>query len=93
MWQNNKYQIHRENDLPALVYQDGSLVWEKNNLTHHANGLISLHIKNNRLTTLVIYLKDCTIASIENTDDANYLSRAIEISQSKFKLELPSIII
>ena len=34
----NKFELHRENDLPAVEYQNGSKSWYKNGVLHRENG-------------------------------------------------------
>jgi len=38
-WCNNAGQLHRENDLPAIIWEDGTKVWYKNGKRHRENDL------------------------------------------------------
>jgi len=38
-WCNNAGQLHRENDLPAVIYENGSKFWYKNGNLHRENDL------------------------------------------------------
>jgi len=38
-WYNKAGQFHRENDLPAVIWKDGTQVWYKNGKRHRDNDL------------------------------------------------------
>ncbi len=38
-WYNNNRQYHRDNDLPAVIYADGSKEWYQNGWLHRDNDL------------------------------------------------------
>jgi len=38
-WVNKDGQLHRENDLPAVIFEDGSKSWFKNGKLHRDNDL------------------------------------------------------
>ena len=38
-WFNEEGQLHRDNDLPAVIYADGSQFWYKNGELHRDNDL------------------------------------------------------
>jgi len=39
IWRNASKQLHRDDDLPAIEYEDGSLYWYRNNQRHRDNDL------------------------------------------------------
>ena len=39
IWRNEDGQFHRENDLPAVIYDSGSKFWYKNGQYHRDNDL------------------------------------------------------
>ena len=38
-WYNSDNQLHRDNDLPAVIYSSGTQYWYKNNQQHRDNDL------------------------------------------------------
>ena len=38
IWMDWNWNKHRDGDLPAIVYKDGSLIWFKNGKKHRDNG-------------------------------------------------------
>lgn len=43
IWEDNMFQfrgneLHRDNDLPAVIFKDGQSQWYKNNVLHRENG-------------------------------------------------------
>jgi len=41
-WYNNAGELHRENDLPAVIFENGTKVWYKNGKRHRENDLPSV---------------------------------------------------
>ena len=39
IWRNEDGEFHRENDLPAMIYSNGSKCWYKNGQFHRDNNL------------------------------------------------------
>ena len=39
IWLNSKGQIHRDHDLPAVIYSNGACVWYQNDKLHRDNDL------------------------------------------------------
>jgi len=37
-WKNSKGEFHRDNDLPAVIYKNGSKYWYQNGKRHRLNG-------------------------------------------------------
>ena len=37
VWKNEDGELHRENDLPAIIYADSSKFWYKNGKLHREN--------------------------------------------------------
>jgi len=44
-WYNNAGELHRENDLPAVIFNDGSREWYMNGKVHRENDLPALIYK------------------------------------------------
>jgi len=38
-WFNNAGELHRENDLPAVIFKNGTKVWWKNGKRHRENDM------------------------------------------------------
>jgi len=45
-WCNNAGKVHRDNDMPAVIYEDGSKEWYVNGLRHRDNDLPAVIFKN-----------------------------------------------
>jgi hypothetical protein len=39
VWMDWNWNTHRDNDLPAIEYKDGTKIWYKNGLKHRENDL------------------------------------------------------
>ena len=37
-YHNSDDKLHRDNDLPAIIWPDGTEIWYRNNLCHRDNG-------------------------------------------------------
>lgn len=46
IWYNAKHQLHREYDLPAIEYADGSRYWYQNGRQHRGGDLPAVEIAN-----------------------------------------------
>ncbi len=47
-WRKNG-ELHRGNDLPAIIYDSGAMVWCQNNKLHRDNGLPAIIYADGRL--------------------------------------------
>ena len=47
IWKNEDGNFHRENDLPAVIYSNGSKEWYKNGKVHRDNDMPAVIYTNN----------------------------------------------
>ena len=89
IWKNFKGQLHRNNDLPAVIWTDGRCVWVKNHKFHRDNNLPAriwtdgwcAWYQNDKF----IKAKYCTLEEVEEYKKPYYLQKTKKTEFNRFK--------
>lgn len=102
-YRNEKGELHRDNDLPAIETKNGDLYWYKNGQLHRENGLPAMKYSTIGLFSNYYFINNCCynhiLSFMQNNIDKNWKMMAVsflryesQLTIDVFKIHFPHLL-